>query len=141
MDVAQNRSARVPASSEVTDTRDEVLDAIDLLVEALRANTARNKQAIRRAAAIRKMREKGLPYREIVAVEGKPLLVEITRENLAALAEHGSAVRRAKAKALHAEGMTMDEIAEVFGVTRQRVSALLKEAGDRPDGQSRSSTG
>ena len=29
--------------------------------------------------------------------------------------------------ALHREGMTMDEIAKLFGVTRQRVSALLRE--------------
>lgn len=111
--------------------RDEVLDAIDLLVEALRANTKRNQQAMRRAAAVRRMREQGLSYREIVRREGKVLLVEITRQNLVALAEYGSRLRRAEAKALHQEGMTMDEIAELFGVTRQRVSALLKEANGR----------
>ena len=126
--MAQQRVARTPTSRDVADARDEVLKAIDGLVEALRANTARNKRALRRAAAVRKMREKGLSYREIVRREGKALLVEVTRDNLAALAEHGSALRRAEARALHREGMTMDEIADLFGVTRQRISALLREA-------------
>ncbi len=108
-----------------------MLQAIDLLVEALRSNTRRNQEAIRRAAAIRKQRERGVSYREIVTAEGKARLVELTRENLLALAEHGGRLRRAEATALHKEGMTMEEIARLFGVTRQRVSALLKEANNR----------
>jgi DNA-binding transcriptional regulator LsrR (DeoR family) len=40
-------------------------------------------------------------------------------------------VRRAEARALYAEGLTMDQIAERFGVTRQRVSALLRKARDQ----------
>lgn len=31
---------------------------------------------------------------------------------------------------LHAEGMTMEQIAERFGVTRQRVSALLRRGAE-----------
>ena len=42
--------------------------------------------------------------------------------------------RRAEARALYDEGLTMDEIATLFGVTRQRVSGLLrKEARAAPD--------
>ena len=123
------------------------MDAIELLTEALHANSRRNQLAIRRAAAIRKMREQGLSYREIVRRQGNALLIEVTRENMAALAEHGSRLRRVEAKALHREGMTMDEIAELFGVTRQRISALLKEANGGRDagttgpGRSKASTG
>ena len=36
-------------------------------------------------------------------------------------------MRRAEAHALYAEGLTMDQIAERFGVTLQRVSALLRK--------------
>jgi predicted transcriptional regulator len=36
-------------------------------------------------------------------------------------------VRRTEARTLHREGLTMDQIAQLFGVTRQRVSALLRE--------------
>ena len=106
---------------------DEVLDAPDALCIALQENSARNEQAIRRAADIKRMRAEGKSYREIVASEDGPLIVELTRENLNNLVEVGSRLRRAEAAALHAEGMTMDEIAVVFGVTRQRISALLKQ--------------
>jgi predicted transcriptional regulator len=49
-------------------------------------------------------------------------MVTQSPENLAA---YGSRVRRAEARVLHQEGLTMDQIAKLFGVTRQRISALL----------------
>jgi hypothetical protein len=33
-------------------------------------------------------------------------------------------------KALHDEGLTMDRIAVLFGLTRQRISSLLKEGSE-----------
>jgi hypothetical protein len=101
---------------------------MDRLVEALRANTKRNHAAIRRAARIRKLREEGRSYRDIVGREGKALLIEVTRENLLALAQYGSVLRRVEARALYSEGLTMEQIAELYGVTRQRVGELLKPA-------------
>lgn len=106
---------------------DEVLTALDALCHALRENSRRNEEALRRADEITRQRQSGLSYREIVANRGGPLIVELTRENLNRLLEHGSRLRRAEAAALHAEGLTMEQIAEVFGVTRQRISALLRE--------------
>ena len=38
----------------------------------------------------------------------------------------GERFRSAQARSLHAEGMTMNVIAKLFGVTRQRISALLR---------------
>jgi DNA-directed RNA polymerase sigma subunit (sigma70/sigma32) len=81
-----------------------------------------------RATQMRAEREAGRSYREIETV-GRPLLVEMARDNLAALVEAGGRLRRAEARALHAEGLTMEQIAELFGVSRQRVSALLKPGG------------
>jgi hypothetical protein len=130
-----NRYADASSGGEVGEEKDEVLEAIELLVQALRANTKRNQQAIRRAVSVRKMRAQGLAYRELVEREGGALLVEITRENLAALSEYGSRLRRAEAKALYREHMTMDQIAKLFGVTRQRVSALLREPNGGGEGE------
>ena len=56
------------------------------------------------------------------------LIVQLLTESSKALDTSGSNVRRAEAQALHAEGMTMEHIAERFGVTRQRVSTLLRKA-------------
>jgi DNA-binding CsgD family transcriptional regulator len=115
------------AGEDSENNDDEVLAALDALCRALEQNTERNDRAIERAAAIHRMRADGMSYREIVAAEKAPLIVELTRQNLNNLVEAGSRLRRAEAAALHAEGMTMDEIAALFGVTRQRISALLKQ--------------
>jgi hypothetical protein len=112
---------------EVGDPADDpVLDALDGLVRALQHNAARIEATIARAEQIREQRLAGRSYQEIESGDQRPLIVEMTRDNLAALVEAGSRLRRAEARALHAEGMTMEQIAELFGVTRQRVSALLR---------------
>ena len=54
-------------------------------------------------------------------------IVELLTANLNRLMSAGGQLRRAKAKALHDDGMTMEQIAHFFGVTRQRVSALLND--------------
>jgi hypothetical protein len=108
---------------------DPVLEALDAFVAALRANEASAHEATARAELIRAQRAAGRSYREIVAAEDRPLIVEIASRNLERLHEAGSRLRRAEARALHREGMTMDAIAQLFGVTRQRVSALLRGNG------------
>lgn len=82
----------------------------------------------RRIAEIQRQRSDGLSYTEIVEAAQSPLLVQLVTESKEVLDGFGARVRRAEALALHQEGMTMEEIAEKFGVTRQRVSALLKDA-------------
>ena len=107
---------------------DEVLAALDELVETLQANGERIHVALERAEAIRAARREGRGYTEIVTDEARPLIVDVLNQNLDQLVTSGARFRRAEAKALHDEGLTMERIAEIFGVTRQRVSALLKSA-------------
>lgn len=112
------------------DERDPVLDALDALAAALEENIDGHRRAIARAGEIRRARAQGQSYRDIVTSEERPLIVELTRESLDRLLHHGARLRRLEARTLHSEGMTMDEIASLFGVTRQRVSALLREESD-----------
>lgn len=107
--------------------RDPVLEALDQLVLALRDNAARIEASVERAQRMRDERVAGRSYRDIETSGDGPLILAMTRDNMSALAEAGSRLRRAEARALHDEGMTMEQIAELFGVTRQRVSALLRE--------------
>jgi Sigma-70, region 4 len=99
------------------------------LERALDANARRMAQIKRRIAEIRRQRSAGRSYREIVEATKGNLSVQLITEATRALDEFGARVRRAEAHALYREGMTMEEIAESFGVTRQRVSALLRDAG------------
>jgi DNA-directed RNA polymerase sigma subunit (sigma70/sigma32) len=108
---------------------DDVLDALDALVGTLHDNARRIDQALARADAVRRQREAGQRYLEIVDSD-EPLLVNLLSENLQSLLTAGSRLRRAEARALHAEGATMEQIARLFGVTRQRISALIRA---RPD--------
>jgi len=62
---------------------------------------------------------------DVIGDEPPPLIIARLARLLDDLADAGAAVRRAEAAQLHAEGLSQGRIATVFGVTRQRVSALL----------------
>lgn len=107
---------------------DEVLHALDELAVALKHSVEDTKVMLRRADALRRARRSGLGYRDVVSGEQRPLIVEMLRDSQDRVVRAGSRFRRAEARALRAEGLTLDEIARLFGVTRQRVIALLREA-------------
>jgi hypothetical protein len=107
------------------DPADDVLAALENLEVVLRETSERNQTAIRRADEIRRLRERGHRYSEIVPIEERPLIVELLTHNLNDLSDASSRFRRVEARALYSEGLTMAEIADLFGVTRQRVAALL----------------
>jgi hypothetical protein len=106
---------------------DAFLEALTALESTLADNEQRTTLIRRRIAQLRRLRSQGAPYAEIVSTSDGPLIVQLLTESSAALDISGASVRRAEARALYAEGLTMDQIAERFGVTRQRVSALLRK--------------
>jgi hypothetical protein len=112
----------------MSDAFDPVLAAFDALERVLDANDRRSAGMRERIAHIREQRAQGLGYRAIVPAEEPPLIVELLTDSAQELDRVGAEVRRTEARALHREGMTMDQIARHFGVTRQRVSALLRSA-------------
>ena len=65
---------------------------------------------------------------DLIREEPRPIIVEMITTNIETLQSLGLRLRQAEAQALHAEGLTMDEIGQLFGVTRQRISALLKHS-------------
>ena len=106
--------------------QEQFFKALSALEGALDDNAERAELIKKRIASVRRLRNEGKSYRELVSSEDGPLIVHLLTESSAELDTCGASVRRAEAEALHAEGMTMEEIAEAFGVTRQRVSALLR---------------
>jgi DNA-directed RNA polymerase sigma subunit (sigma70/sigma32) len=107
---------------------DAVLQALTALEEVIAENDKRAALIKKRMARIRRARARGLPYSDMVSNEDGPLIVQLLTQSSTVLDTCGADVRRAEAQALYDEGMTMDQIAERFGVTRQRVSALLRKA-------------
>ena len=108
-------------------TDDACLEGLTGLEATLADNHERTKLIKKRIAQLRRQRAKGASYAEIVATRDGPLLVQLLTESSTALYTSGASVRRAEARALYAEGLTMDQIAKGFGVTRPRVSMLLRK--------------
>ncbi|HVM39386.1 MAG TPA: sigma factor-like helix-turn-helix DNA-binding protein [Acidimicrobiia bacterium] len=107
---------------------DPVLSALDRLAQALRRSVDRHRGLVSRLRAYRDARAEGRPYREVMEENGRPHPVEELSESLRELQQHASELRRSEAEAMRDEGMTQEEIASVFGVTRQRVSTLLRQS-------------
>jgi len=105
---------------------DEFLEALRALEHTLADNQKRVTLIKNRIAQLRRLRSRGASYVEVVSNTDGPLIVQLLTESSKALDTSGANVRRAEAHALYAEGLTMEQIAERFGVTRQRVSILLK---------------
>ena len=109
------------------DKRRAFLEALADLDRALDENIERAQRMKERISELEAACTGGRPIREIVPDERAPLIVQLLTESSDALDEYGSRVRRTEARVLHEEGLTMDQIATLFGVTRQCVSALLRE--------------
>ncbi len=113
------------------DTQDEHLTrlagALEDMAAAARDNAARSLEIQERAQGLLSSLESGVSLVDHVRDEPRPLMVELVSANMAALETAGARLRAAQATALRAEGLTIEAIAELFGVTRQRISALLKQ--------------
>ncbi len=137
MAVTVHRTAEEPDGSGGTGPTgtDTALAALEDLVREIDRCAAELQGARRRAEMLLAERRTGRPWLEIVTDESRPLVVERVSTVLAGLAGAGSAWRRAQARALQDEHVSINRIAALFGVTRQRISALLREgapAGGTP---------
>jgi hypothetical protein len=71
----------------------------------------------------------GVTYARALPLDKRMAMTERISEAIKVLSRDGNKFRRLEARALYAEGLTMAQLAAVFGVSRQRVSALLREGG------------
>lgn len=120
------------AHDRVDDEDGDVLDAITALVDVLRASAGRLARAEAQAERAIRLRREGMAYSAIIASAERPLLLEIATMDLQAIAAAGTRLRRIAARVLRDEGMTIEQIAREFGVSRQRVSRLLHADPDTP---------
>lgn len=106
---------------------DRLVAALDAMESAAADNVERSVEIQRRAGKLRDALAGGASLVEFVEREPTPRTVELLSTNMATLETAGAELRAAQALALRAEGLTIEAIAELFGVTRQRISALLKQ--------------
>ncbi|HEX2904266.1 MAG TPA: helix-turn-helix domain-containing protein [Jatrophihabitans sp.] len=106
---------------------DPTLAALEKLLAALDETEADMKVVRTRAAFIKQQRAAGSSWTDLVYGEQQPLIVKLLGNIHDRLNTVGVEWRRREAAALHDEGMPMDEIAVLFGVSRQRISTLLRK--------------
>lgn len=107
---------------------DEVSESLDAVAEAAEENAETSRVVAERARELAVRRRTGRPYRDVVADAPRPLVAELLSRMIHRLYRSGSRLRRAEARILHEEGLTMEEIGSLFGVSRQRVSRLVRES-------------
>ena len=106
--------------------------ALEALVTELETCIGQLQHAHERAQLLLSQRRQGHAWQDIVSLESRPLIVESISSVLASLTSAGHVFRREQARALNAEHVSINRIAALFGVTRQRISALLRDRDDSP---------
>ncbi len=107
-------------------TSDEVLRALNELESVLRENAESERLLFQRIAEVRLARENGKEWKSILAAEDDPGTVQLVSAVLRRQSEASGYLRRSLVVALRAEGQSIPSIANLFGVTHQRVSNLLR---------------
>jgi len=118
--------ASMPALGDDGAGSDEVLKALDELDTVLKENAERERALFQRIAQVRVARENGQEWKSILAGEDEPSTVQLVSTILRRQSEASGYLRRSLVVALRAEGQSIPSIANLFGVTHQRVSNLLR---------------
>jgi hypothetical protein len=104
---------------------DEVAAALDELAAAAQANIDDWQAVLGRIARVRELHSGGTPYAEMQIETDGPTIIGALSRNQERLTLAGAHVRRALARELSHSGWSQAQIADAFGVSRQRVAALL----------------
>lgn len=105
---------------------DDVVDALEEVAGAAAATRDSTWELERRTVRMKQLRRRGLSWREIVTSEEAPGITGLISATLQLLANAGALLRRALARALVSEGLSTEQIGRLFGVSRQRISTLLR---------------
>lgn len=106
-------------------TSRNTIAALDHLESALRHSLEDMQSVLVRIEQLRENLQDGRPLSDVVGVAPRPLIIESLTALLDRLGDASSALRRAEAEQLFAEGFTRTRIAATFGVSRQRATTLL----------------
>src|SRR5437868_177238 len=111
-------------------SKEDLLAAGDELAEAFHVAAQRSTQIDARLTYLREQLNAGVSIGELTRQGEQPVLLLATNETLEALLTAGTRLRRLIAQAMYADGLTMDEIAGILDVSRQRVSKLLSASAE-----------
>ena len=108
-----------------------VLAAVEGLADAVEENAEDERLLARRLREIREGRAEGRTWLDLLGPDDRPSVLGLTGRIIGRLTDASGTLRRALARGLRLEGVTIATIAGLFGVSHQRISALLRRE-DRP---------
>jgi nucleotidyltransferase/DNA polymerase involved in DNA repair len=111
--------------------------ALDELAAVLTRTSTHFERLAERARALRGELADGMGLTQAMGAEPRPLIITRMTQLLDELTTAARAVRRTEAEQLRREGLSQQAVAEVFGVSRQRVAALLAAPVEDRDGHPR----
>lgn len=106
---------------------DPALDALNALGVQLDQTIDELRAAGERLEQLARLRADGRSWSDIVSNEERPLIVETITRALDDLGAFGGRFRREEALALQREDISINQIGRLFGVSRQRISALVSQ--------------
>lgn len=113
---------------EVDDDTAAFRRALQDLVAGASENIARGEEILDRATWLAEQLETGRALVEVVEEEQEPRIVEMLSQNLETLQVMGARFRIIQARTLREQGVPNTVIARLFGVTPQRISALVQQS-------------
>lgn len=113
-------------SNPSAEAPDDVLGALEDVTQAAVVTREATFELEQKAERMKQQRRSGMRWRDILSAEERPRLPERLSAVLRLLSDKGVLFRRALARAMHAEGMSTEQIAREFGVSRQRISNLIR---------------
>jgi hypothetical protein len=116
--------------SEISPATPSEVSSLDDLARAVDESARDQRQLARKIRQFRDGRLKGRTWHEILAREPKPEALHLVAGILRRVSPVSAGLRRLLARGLRAEGATMPQIGERFGVSHQRVSTLLRRGED-----------
>ncbi len=105
---------------------DPALEVLNELSATVRRSVGDLQAVDSELGTIRRRRTRGWTWRQIMESPDTKNPLSMLAAVTSALARAGGEFRRALAKALRRDGMLITQIAELFEVSRQRVSALVR---------------
>jgi predicted XRE-type DNA-binding protein len=114
--------------------QDPATTALDHLASAADEGASELRELQHDLTVMKEERGRGSSWRQIMATSPVPRPLAHIARITANLAAAGGAFRQAVAKALRSEGMQVTAIADLFDVSRQRVSTLVRSDGATTDG-------
>ena len=121
-------------TSHPSDAGDPAVRALGELSAQIRRSIVELQAADERLTHLAELRADGQSWLDIVSNESRPLVVETITHVLENLGETGSRFRREEALALQRENVSTYRIGRLFGVSRQRISALVRGRDSSPGG-------